>query len=108
MLTLILWTIAIGCLIGFTIVFLIIVKQGQENVNSLSSLESALGLWGTVEIPFDAKQRGKIRVVVRGSALDLVAFTDDPQGFKCGDRVLVVEAHKNGVWVVAANAPLEP
>jgi hypothetical protein len=100
--TLALWSIGIGGVLGAAIVCLILLKQGQDNVNSLASLESALGRWGEVEVALDASNRGKVTVEVKGAVLSLVAFTDDSGGFQVGDRVLIVQVHKGGVWVVGA------
>ena len=35
--------------------------------------------------------------------LDFTAGTDDPIGFKAGDKVLIVETKENQVWVVGEN-----
>ncbi len=102
MMTLALWSIGIGGVLGAVIVGLILLKQGQDNVNSLASPESALGRLGEVEVALDARHRGKVSVEVKGAMLSLVAFTDEPQGLQVGEPVLIVQVHKGGVWVVPA------
>jgi membrane protein implicated in regulation of membrane protease activity len=62
--------------------------------------EDLVGLVGIVELPFDGDTKGKIRVDVKGSMVDLPALTDDQQGFKLGDRVLIIQMQANKVWVV--------
>jgi hypothetical protein len=44
-----------------------------------------------------------VRVDVKGSMVDLMALTDDWQGFQVGDRVLIIQMQNNRVWVTANN-----
>jgi membrane protein implicated in regulation of membrane protease activity len=84
-------SIAVGVLIGILIVWLIYVGRQKKIVDSLMRPEDLIGLCGTVELPFDADSKGKVRVEVKGSMVDLVALTDDQQGFLLGDRVLIIQ-----------------
>lgn len=99
--TLLLITLGWGVVLGLATVALIWIYHWGQTINSLSSPQDALGCWGTVEVPFDHTNRGKVRVNVKGSLVDLVACTDDRDGFVQGDRVLVVSVSKKGIWVVA-------
>ncbi|NCJ07052.1 NfeD-like protein [Synechococcales cyanobacterium C] len=74
---------------------------GQRQVDSLLHDDELLGAMGTVEIPFDAQSRGKVRLAVKGATLDMIAFTRDPAPLNVGDRVLVVDLARGGVWVIA-------
>ncbi|KST69919.1 SH3 domain-containing protein [Mastigocoleus testarum] len=96
--------IIIGMCCGAVIVFLIVVQRRRQKVDSLVSTKSLIGLFATVEIPFDRTCRGKVRIKIKGSMLDFTAGTDDPVGFKAGDRVLIVETNENQVWVVGENS----
>jgi membrane protein implicated in regulation of membrane protease activity len=92
-------SIAVGVLIGVLIVWLIYVWRQKKIVDSLMRPEDLIGLCGTVELPFDADSKGKVRVEVKGSMVDLVALTDDQQGFLLGDRVLIIQMQGNRIWV---------
>lgn len=92
-------SIAVGVSIGVLIVWLIYVWRQKKIVDSLMRPEDLIGLCGTVELPFDADSKGKVRVEVKGSMVDLVALTDDQQGFLLGDRVLIIQMQGNRIWV---------
>ena len=93
-------SIAIGIFIGALIVWFIYFWRRREVIDSLMKPDDLIGLDGIVELPFDAESRGKVRVDVRGSMVDLLAQTDDAQGFQVGDRVLIIQMQANKVWVV--------
>ena len=96
----ILISLTIGIAIGIGIVILIQVQRRAEEINSMGSLENAVGLWATVEVPFDRQSRGKVRVVIRGSTMDLAAITDAEAPLHPGDRVFVIAAQSNRVLVI--------
>jgi hypothetical protein len=75
----------------------------RRQVDSLVRSDDLVGMLGTVEIPFDHSSRGKIRVLVKGSLIDLIANTDDRKALQTGDRVLVVGTEQNRVWVVRSD-----
>jgi membrane protein implicated in regulation of membrane protease activity len=89
----------VGIFIGALIVWFIYFWRQREIVDSLMKPEDLIGLWGIVELPFDAQSKGKVRVEVKGSIVDLVALTDDQQEFSQGDRVLIIQMQGNRVWV---------
>ncbi len=92
-------SIAIGVFIGALIVWFIYFWRRREIIDSLMKPEDLVGLCGVVELPFDADSKGKIRVDVKGSMVDLLALTDDSQGLQVGDRVLIIQMQSNKVWV---------
>lgn len=92
-------SIAIGVFVGALIVWFIYFWRRRQVIDSLMKPEDLIGLCGIVELPFDENSKGKIRVDVRGSMVDLVALTDDSQGFQLGDRVLIIQIQGNKVWV---------
>jgi predicted ribosome-associated RNA-binding protein Tma20 len=100
MIYLFLISITLGIAVGTAIVILIQIQRRAEVINSMGSLENAVGLWGTVEVPFDLHSRGKVRVVIKGSTLDLLAITDAPGDRNLGDRVFVIAAKENRILVV--------
>ncbi len=97
-------SIAVGIFIGALIVWFIYFWRRREVIDSLMKPEDLIGLCGIVELPFDVESKGKVRVDVKGSKVDLVALTDDSQGFQVGDRVLIIQMQANKVWVTR-NAP---
>ena len=96
-------SIALGIFLGALIVWFIYFWRRRKVIDSLMKPEDLIGLCGIVELPFDAKSRGKVRVDVRGSMVDLAALTDDQQGFQVGDRVLIIQMQGNRVWVTRNN-----
>ena len=99
LLTITVISITVGIFIGALIVWFIYFWRRREIVDSLMKPEDLIGLWGIVELPFDAQSKGKVRVEVKGSIVDLVALTDDQQEFLQGDRVLIIQMQGNRVWV---------
>lgn len=94
-------SVVVGIFCGALIVWLIYMQRRRQVVNSLVRTEHVVGRSGTVEIPFDSTTQGKVRINVKGSLVDFVAFTDEATGFSQGDRVFVVGMKKNKVWVVS-------
>ena len=92
-------SIAIGVFIGALIVWFIYFWRRREVIDSLMKPDDLVGLHGIVELPFDRDSKGKVRVDVRGSMVDLAALTDDERGFLVGDRVLIIQMQNNKVWV---------
>lgn len=99
LLTITMISITVGIFIGALIVWFIYFWRRREIIDSLMKPEDLIGLWGMVELPFDAQSKGKVRVEVKGSIVDLVALTDDQQEFSQGDRVLIIQMQGNRVWV---------
>lgn len=95
--------VAIGIICGLAIVLLLYIGQRNKVANSLVRPHQIVGLYGIVEIPFDAKSKGKVRVNVKGSFVEFIALTDETQQFNKGDRVFILEMKGNKVWVVAKN-----
>lgn len=79
----------------------------RTSVSSLTRPEDLTGQLGTVEIPFDANSRGKVRLNIRGSTVGFFALTQEQRAFQPGDAVLVVGLENNKLWVVSADA-LQP
>jgi membrane protein implicated in regulation of membrane protease activity len=94
--------LAVGLLGGSLIVLLIQIRRRRQNVDSLISTPHLIGLIGTVEIPFDRYSRGKVRVMVKGSIVEISAVTDEERTFSPGDRVFVTDVKGNRALVVSA------
>jgi membrane protein implicated in regulation of membrane protease activity len=74
----------------------------RRQVDSLARTTDLVGLTGTVELPFDPDSRGKVRLQVKGTTIDFIAYTDEKNTFQRGDLVLVVGTDQNRLWVVSA------
>ncbi|NEQ97219.1 MAG: YqiJ family protein [Cyanothece sp. SIO2G6] len=99
--------LVIGLFLGIAIASTFLVLYYRQ-VNSLVQSTDLVGLVGTVEIPFDANTRGKVRVDVRGTTVDFVARTDEKNhGFAVGDRVLIVGSDNNRLWVVSTSTLMD-
>ena len=75
----------------------------RQKSDSLVRSDELVGLTGTVELPFNKHSRGKVRLQIKGSLIDSIAYTDDGKEFKPGDRVLVISTEQNRLWVVSAD-----
>ena len=96
--------ITVGMLCGGLIVLLIVVQRRRQRVDSMISAHDAIGLFARVELPFDFNSKGKVRVKIQGSTVDFFAKTDNVEGFQPGNRVFIVDARKNQLWVVSENS----
>ncbi|MBE9076308.1 NfeD family protein [Romeria aff. gracilis LEGE 07310] len=72
----------------------------QNHADSFTLAEDLVGVSAVVEVPFDAATRGKIRLYLKNSTLDMLALTHEGS-FAAGDRVVVVEVRKNHAWVLS-------
>lgn len=100
-------SIVMGLICGTGISGLLLYFRHQQ-ADSLISHDDLMGLAGTVEIPFDAQTRGKVRLKVKGSILEVVAFTDGNRSFQPGEQVVVVGTQENRVWVVSSDSFNQP
>lgn len=89
-----------GIVLGGTLA-IVLRHLARRHADSLIRTEDFAGRVGIVELPFDAKSKGKVRLELRGSTLHMMALTDDTKQFVPGDKVLVVNVEKNRLWVVS-------
>ncbi|QUY40994.1 NfeD family protein [Acaryochloris marina] len=99
--------IVMGLICG-TIMSGLLLYLRYQQADSLISHDDLVGLAGTVEVPFDAQSRGKVRLKVKGSILEVVAFTDGNSSFQPGEQVVVVGTQENRVWVVSSDSFNQP
>ena len=76
----------------------------HQQADSLVRSADLVGIAGTVEVPFNANSRGKVRLQIKGSILDVIAYTDEAREFQTGEQVLVVGIDQNRLWVVSATS----
>ncbi len=95
--------VTLGICCGAIIILLIVIQRRRKKVDSMVSTNNLIGLYGTVEVPFNNTCKGKIRVNIpgQGSTVDFVACTDDSKSFQPGDRVFIVQVKKNQLWVIS-------
>ena len=97
--------VIVGILAGLVFVIGVMITRGkQETVSSLVNSTNLVGLFGQVQIPFDQHTKGKIRVNIQGSMVDVIACTHAAEAFSVGDQVFVIEAQNNQVWVIAKDS----
>ena len=96
-------SIAVGSSLGTAMVWVLRMLRRQQ-ADSLIRSDDLLGLPGIVEIPFDRNSKGKVRLNIKGSTLDLIAVTEDNQEFTPGEQAFIVGVEKNKVWVVSEAA----
>ena len=96
--------ITIGIFVGALIVWFIYFWRRRQVVDSLIKSEDIIGLYATVEIPFNAESKGKIRVNIKGSMVDVIAITDESREFKTGDRVFIIQMRENKALVVSEDS----
>lgn len=99
--------LAMGVLCGGTLAS-VLRSLRRRKVDSLVRTEDFAGLMGTVELPFDAQSKGKVSLEVRGNVLRMIALTDDKKAFAPGDKVLIVGASNNRLWVVSTETAEHP
>jgi membrane protein implicated in regulation of membrane protease activity len=97
-------SITIGIFVGALIVWFIYFWRRRQIVDSLIRPEDVVGHYGTVEIPFDANSKGKVRINIKGSIVDLFAVTDEERDFNPGDRIFIIQMKDNKVWVVGEDS----
>lgn len=97
-------SVAVGIFGGMLIVLLVSIFRKRQVINSLVSPQDLLGLPCTVEIPFDANSRGKVRLNIKGSNLELVARTEESREFTKGEKVFIIGMENNQVWVVSKSS----
>lgn len=93
--------ILVGMAGGFIFVLVLWIFGRNKNVNSFLKAEDLVGRECTVEIPFDHKSRGKIRVSLRGVTMDLAAASEEQTRFERGEKALILGRENNKVWVVS-------
>ncbi|MGK7922250.1 MAG: hypothetical protein AB4080_19820 [Trichodesmium sp.] len=94
-------SVAVGIFSGIVIVLLLSIFRQRQVINSLISPQDFLGMVCTVEIPFDKNSKGKIRVNVKESTVEFIAFTEDDWEFTRGEKAFIVGVENNKVWVVS-------
>lgn len=93
--------VALGIIVGGIIVGVIYFQRRRQAVDSLIRIDNVVGSFGVVEVPLNNESPGKVRVNLKGSLVDFVAFSDEIHQFNQGDSVVVVRINGNKVWVVS-------
>lgn len=97
-------SIAVGLFVGALIAWFIFFWRRRQIIDSSIKPTDVVGIYGTVEIPFDAESKGKVRVNLKGSMVDLIALTDEDKEFSPGDRVFILQMKGNKVWVIGEDS----
>ncbi|WP_199247169.1 NfeD family protein [[Phormidium] sp. ETS-05] len=94
------FAVAMGIVCGTGMVWALRLLQWSQ-ADSMVRAADVIGMSATVEIPFDATSKGKVRLNVKGSGIDFGAFTEEAQGFQKGEKVFIVGMKNNHLWVVS-------
>jgi hypothetical protein len=94
--------VVMGLLLGVAMASILHVLYNRT-VNSIMETSALVGELGTVELPFDASSRGRVRFMVNGMVLDYTAYTDESSSLEIGQAVMAVNFDNNKLWVVAAD-----
>lgn len=92
--------LVIGLFCGTTAVWVLRLLK-KRNTNSLIRTQDLVGVSGVVTLPFNAQNRGKVRLSIKGSRVELIAYTEEPKDLRIGETVFVVGMEKNHIWVVS-------
>ncbi|MFM7640297.1 MAG: hypothetical protein ACKO45_01905 [Cyanobium sp.] len=91
----------VGLALGTALVGVLLLWRAalaMRHGNSLVSREDLIGQVGPLQLPCTAEQRGLVRLTVRGSLMDVPAYScADP--LRKGLAVMVVEQRGGDVWV---------
>lgn len=96
------WTTFIGALVtGLTtgwLLTLLIRRLRRHTPNSLITPDDLIGCTGTVELPIDPDQPGKVRLSLKGQQVEYPARSRTPVPW--GQTVVVVDVHDQWVEVI--------
>lgn len=93
----------VGLILGTALVVLILLwrtAMGMRHGNSLVNTEDLPGQVGHVRLPCTPHQRGLVRLTVRGSLMDVPAYSTAGRLGK-GLPVIVVEVRGGDAWLTA-------
>ncbi|MEN9206600.1 MAG: NfeD family protein [Gloeomargarita sp. GMQP_bins_120] len=98
------WTTLIGALLtGWTtgwLVTLLLGRLRRHTPNSLITPDDLIGCTGTVELPFDRHQPGRVRLSLKGRQVEYPARTPSDTPLQWGQSIVVVDVQGNFVEVV--------
>lgn len=85
------WSVLVGLAIGLGGNY-VIKRFGYQHVSSDISVRDLKGQTGTVLLPFEPGQKGKITLTVKGNHMQLIArpLAEEGDPFERGDEVVVV------------------
>lgn len=72
----------------------------RRTPNSLVTPDDLIGCTGTVELPFDRTQPGKVRLTLKGQQVEYPARTPNPTPLELGEPIIVVDVHAQWVEVI--------
>lgn len=93
--------VAMGGLSGYSAVRLVRLLGDQE-VGRVAGAHDYVGKSARVLLPFARGGLGKVRLELHGTTVDVLATTDDADGFRADDHVLIIEMEGTTAQVVRA------
>ena len=95
-------SLAIGCSTGY-IASKIIHTLKRKQSDSTIRLTDYAGCSGKVLLPISSSQKGKVRVSIKGSFIDLIAVSEENENFVRGDEVIVLSIENETAKIVNKN-----
>lgn len=89
-----------GVSVGTGTAYLFRALQRQE-VNSMITPRQMVGQVAKVSIPIDNKNKGKIKLLINGERIDMIAHTEEEDDFKQGDEAFVIAIRDGEARVVS-------
>jgi hypothetical protein len=94
------WLIGVGLLAALLLWRAVL---AMRNGNSLVTSDDLIGQVGQLRLPCGPRQRGLVRLTVRGSLIDVPAYSS-AGSLSSGLAVMVLEQRGGDVWVTPVNA----
>jgi len=91
-----------GLVAGTGSAYLFRALQKQE-VNSMIKPRQLVGQTARVSLPVSAGARGKIYLTIGDERIDMIASTDDEEGFQRGDEAFIIQIKEGEARIVKMN-----
>lgn len=101
------WTsVATGAVCGLAVATTLKIMM-KHQASSLASEDDLRGAEGLVTVAIRGKEPGRIRCVVNGDTIDLLAITDEPDFLNPGVHVVIVDIENDRARVISRSALLD-
>ena len=98
----------LGWLIGGALLAALLLWRAvlaMRHGNSLVTSDDLIGQVGQLRLPCGARDRGLVRLTVRGTVIDVPAYSGIAEALPRGQAVMVLEQRGGDVWVTPLTPP---
>ena len=98
----------LGWLIGGALLAALLLWRAvlaMRHGNSLVTSDDLIGQVGQLRLPCGARDRGLVRLTVRGTVIDVPAYSGNAEALPRGQAVMVLEQRGGDVWVTPLTPP---